>query len=140
MAAVVTEAAVEQAASPADFLTGRKLRETGAVSGTAPAYGGVGGFVLDDGTQFDVWVGVQGRALAGECDCPVAGSGTLCAHGVALALDAVAAGIQWASAPAADAIAGLAPEDKGRILDALLGERPELRAAAEELADRLGLG
>jgi uncharacterized Zn finger protein len=137
MAAVVNEAVVEQAASAEDFLGGQELRAAGAVSGTAAAYGGVGGFVLDDGRQYDVWVGIQGRALVGECDCPVAGTGALCAHGAALALDAVAAGLRWTPAPggpADDELAGLTLADKGRLLDALLREKPELRPVVGQLA------
>jgi uncharacterized Zn finger protein len=139
MAAVVTEAAVEHAASAADFLAGRELQSAGAVSAAAAAYGGVGGFVTDGGTQFDVWVGVQGRTLVGECDCPAASPDGLCVHGTALALDAVAAGIGWGgSRPVAGgALGSLTPADKGRVLDALLRDSPELRSAAERLATAL---
>lgn len=137
MAAVVNEAAVEQAASPAGFLAGRELQSSGAVSGTAAAYGGVGGFVLDEGRQYDVWVGVQGRTLVGECDCPGAGPDTLCAHGAALALAAVGAGTRWTPAPAADALAALSAAEKGHLLDALLHERPALVPLVQELAGGL---
>jgi hypothetical protein len=149
MAAVVTEKSVEQAASPEALLAGRRLHASGAVSETAGAYAGAGGFVVDDtGTEFDVWVGVQNLRLVGECDClddaAPSASAQLCAHAVALALAAIDADISWAQAPSsqadaapddpAAALAALTAAEKGRLLDTLLRQRPELRPAAEELA------
>jgi hypothetical protein len=150
MAAVVTEKSVEQAASPEALLAGRRLYASGAVSETAGAYAGAGGFVVDDtGTEFDVWVGVQNLRLVGECDCPddaaPSVSAQLCAHAVALALAAIDADITWAPAPAsqaddadqAAALAALTAAEKGCLLDTLLRQHPELRPAAEELAINL---
>jgi hypothetical protein len=147
MAAVVTEKSIERAAFPEALLAGRRLHASGAVSETAGAYAGAGGFVVDDtGTEFDVWVGVQNLRLVGECDCldgsAPSGSAQLCAHAVALALAAIDAGISWAPAPSsqaapadpAAALAALTAAEKGRLLDTLLRQRPELRPAAEELA------
>jgi uncharacterized Zn finger protein len=91
-----------------------------------------------------VWVGVAGRRLTAECDCADAAreSAALCVHAVALALEGIACGMPWAPAPPQDAegvdpaaaLAALDPAEKGRLLDALLEERPALLPDARRLA------
>lgn len=149
MAAKVTVQVVESASPPAALAVGRRWQEGGAVRDAAPAYGGCGGFVIDDsGVEHDVWVGVVDRRLTGECDCADADGDALCAHAAAVALEAVAEGMDWAPAPRRDtdgadpaaALVALSAAEKGSVLDALLAERPDLLAEARALAVSLLAG
>lgn len=118
MAAVISAQIVEGAAREGAFEAGRELHDTGKVSGLESVDFGARGFVADNDTAHDVWVGIRYQFLVGECDCPDAAQETttddylqaaeddeadppeLCAHAVAVALSAIAARLPWASAPA----------------------------------------
>lgn len=140
MAAVVTVETVRQTASKAALRTGEQLHRQGAVRECAAADGGAAGGVVAQGARHSVWVGVVDRRLTGTCDC--GSRSAFCAHAVALALAAMHDGIDWAPAPQrdpdrADAAAtfrALSAAERGGVLDALLAERPELRAEAQRLA------
>ncbi|MEU9190461.1 hypothetical protein AB0D14_39280 [Streptomyces sp. NPDC048484] len=140
MAAVVTAETVQQTASKAAFRAGEQFHGQGAVRECAAADGGAAGGVVVQGARNSVWVGVVGRRLTGTCDC--GSRSTFCAHAVALALAAVHDGIGWSPAPqrdvdradAAAAFRSLSAAERGGVLDALLAERPELRADAQRLA------
>jgi uncharacterized Zn finger protein len=94
-----------RAAAPADaYRDGEHLRDSAAVDHLESGYGGLNADVTDGDGTWQVWVGVDGRTLTGECDCAdlPPGPGVLCAHGVAAALTAVAAGTAWPSASRTD--------------------------------------
>lgn len=144
MAAVVTEETVESSAGDGVAAEGRAILAGGGVSGVASSGYGFGGTVRDaGGATRTVWVGIAGRRLAADCDGPCGAPGDgLCRHAVALALDAVAKGLEWRATPAhadpaGDVYEALRPEEKGQVLDQLLAARTELRAAAITLARRL---
>lgn len=142
MAAIVDETAVKTSTTSESFRTGQRLREAGTVSGTLAADGGASGSLITDSGTYDVWVGVVDRRLTGECHCADARGSTLCPHAVALALDAIASNLRWAPAPARDAdtvdpqdaYGQLTAAEKGRVLESLLAERPELQADVGRLA------
>jgi hypothetical protein len=92
--------------------------------------GGVTAVVADPGFgRADVWVGVVGGELVGECDCPVEG---LCAHAVALALAAPERGAAFSSIPFRR---GSDPEQEGFLSVAgVLGRRKLDRLVAEHAA------
>lgn len=73
-----------------------------------------------------VWVGVVNGELVGECDCL---AGELCAHGVAVALAAVEAGVVFESLPPVEK----ASPEKQRFVDvaARLGRRELVEVVAE---------
>jgi hypothetical protein len=115
MAAVISVRTIEGAARAGAFKAGKALHDAGLVTGLEPADFGATGLVTDAGAVRDVWVGIRYQFLVGECDCADADPQTtsdnyleaaadadgpeLCAHAVAVALSAIAAGLPWASAP-----------------------------------------
>ena len=99
MALSVTTETVRAAASADAYRDGERLRDRAAVDHLESGYGGLNADVADGGTTWQVWVGVNDRALSGECDCGTAPPGALCAHAVAAALAAVDAGTAWPTAP-----------------------------------------
>ncbi|QMU77688.1 hypothetical protein GXW83_20330 [Streptacidiphilus sp. PB12-B1b] len=102
MALSVTNETVRAAASAAAFTDGERLLAADAVGHLESGYGGVNADVADPaggGPAWQVWVGVNDRALTGECDCGTAAPPSLCAHAVAAALAALSAGTSWAPAP-----------------------------------------
>ncbi|QMU71030.1 hypothetical protein [Streptacidiphilus sp. P02-A3a] len=89
-----------RAATSADaYREGERLRHSAAVDHLESGYGGLNADVTDGDRLWQVWVGVNDRALSGECDCGGAPPRSLCAHAVATALAAVDAGTSWPSAP-----------------------------------------
>jgi uncharacterized Zn finger protein len=120
MAVSVDAAAVRAAAGGAEYAAGEELLAAGAVSGLEAGYGGVNADVAEAGAGWQVWAGVVGRELTGECDCPAAGAAALCRHAVAAALAAVRAGLTW-TALAEDEDGAADPEER------------RLRALAERL-------
>jgi hypothetical protein len=142
MAAVVNETAVKMSTTSESFHAGQRLRDADTVLGTVSADGGASGSVTTDSGTYDVWVGVVDRRLICECDCADARGTTLCPHGVALALDAIASGLRWAPAPARDAdtvdpqdaYGQLTAAEKGQVLESLLAEQPGLWADVGRLA------
>ncbi|WP_234383205.1 hypothetical protein [Streptomyces dysideae] len=142
MAAVVNERTVKTSTTSESFSAGQRLRDADTISDTVAADGGASGSVTTDSGTYDVWVGVVDRRLTGECHCADASAATLCPHAVALALNAIACGLRWAPAPARDADAvdpqgaygQLTAAEKGQVLEALLAERPGLRADVGRLA------
>lgn len=124
MAVSVDAAAVRAAAGGAEYAAGEELLAAGAVSGLEAGYGGVNADVAEAGEGWQVWAGVVGRELTGECDCPAAGGAALCRHAVAAALAAVRAGLTWT--PLA--------EDEDADEDGVAeSEERRLRALAERL-------
>lgn len=111
------EQVVEHTAGYAVLQAGEALRAAGQVASSGPAFMGVSGTVLDNGTEHQVWVGVRQWMLVGECECPdadplVSSAGHLaavaagqaesagpCAHAVALALAAIEQKLPWAAPP-----------------------------------------
>jgi hypothetical protein len=99
MALSVTTQTVRAGATAAAFTDGGRLLAADAVASLESGYGGVNADVTDDGTTWQVWVGVNDRALTGECDCATAAPASLCAHAVATALAALEAGTSWVPVP-----------------------------------------
>lgn len=99
MALRVTTETVRAAASADAYRDGERLRSSAAVDQLESGYGGLNADVTDGDQLWQVWVGVNDRALNGECDCGGAPPRLLCAHAVATALVAVDAGATWPSAP-----------------------------------------
>ncbi|WP_431681297.1 hypothetical protein [Kitasatospora sp. KL5] len=90
---------VRSAASAKAYRGGEKLLAASAVKRLEPGYGGANADVADGTQTWQVWVGVVGRALTGECDCLDAHTGALCPHTVAVALAAVQAQFPWIALP-----------------------------------------
>jgi hypothetical protein len=117
MAVIISARTVEEAASAGAFEAGSALHGAGRVAWLEPADSGAAGLVTDGAVVRDVWVGIRYEFLVGECDCAEAdpqatsdeylaaaaaehmGRPELCAHAVAVALTAIAAGLPWDSAP-----------------------------------------
>ncbi|MEU6974046.1 hypothetical protein AB0A71_41290 [Kitasatospora aureofaciens] len=99
MAVSIATDTVRAAASAQAYCGGEKLLTAGAVRNLEPGFGGANADVVDGTQTWQVWVGVVGRALAGECDCPDSRPTVLCPHTVAAALAAVRAGFTWKALP-----------------------------------------
>ncbi len=99
MALSVTTETVRAAASADAYHDGERLRHAAAVDHLESGYGGLNADVTDGDQLWQVWVGVNDRALNGECDCGGAPPRLLCAHAVATALTAVDTGTNWPTAP-----------------------------------------
>ncbi|MBC3840011.1 hypothetical protein GXW82_06825 [Streptacidiphilus sp. 4-A2] len=135
----MTTDTVRAAAAADAYRDGERLFDAAAVDHLESGYGGLNADVTDEDTAWQVWVGVNGRTLTGECDCPQARPEVLCAHGVATALAAVAAGISWPSAVAAEAGApqGLAESRFLALAGTLGAERLAALVARHAVRDRL---
>ena len=103
MALSVTTDSVRAGSTAAAFHDGGRLLAADAVDNLESGYGGVNADVTDGDTTWQVWVGVNDRALTGECDCAEARPESLCPHAVATALAALDAGTSWATSPGAAA-------------------------------------
>ncbi|WP_157538053.1 hypothetical protein [Kitasatospora azatica] len=99
MAVSIMTDTIRAAASVGVFSGGEDLLAAGAVRGVEPGYGGVNADVADGKQSWQVWVGVVGGVLTGECDCRDALAAALCPHTVAAALAGVRVGLTWTSLP-----------------------------------------
>ncbi|MEV7189403.1 hypothetical protein [Kitasatospora sp. NPDC093102] len=95
MAVSIATDTVRAAASVKAYRSGEKLLTAGSVRNLEPGFGGANADVVDGTRTWQVWVGVVGRALTGECDCPDSRPTVLCPHTIAAALAAVRAGFTW---------------------------------------------
>ncbi|MFH9355504.1 hypothetical protein [Kitasatospora sp. NPDC017646] len=99
MAVSIATDTVRAAASAKAYSGGEKLLTAGAVRNLEPGFGGANADVVDGTQTWQVWVGVVGRALTGECDCPDSRPTVLCPHTIAATLAAVRAGFTWNALP-----------------------------------------
>ncbi|MGF1425624.1 hypothetical protein [Kitasatospora sp. LaBMicrA B282] len=85
---IVTDT-IRAATSARVFRGGESLLAAGVVRGLEPGCGGVNADVADGSQSWQVWVGVVGGVLTGECDCRDARVAAMCPHTVAAALAGV---------------------------------------------------
>jgi uncharacterized Zn finger protein len=122
MAVNIVTDTIRAAAPGGVFRDGEDLLAAGAVRGLEPGYGGANADVADGSESWQVWVGVVGGVLTGECDCRDVPAAALCPHAVAVALAGARAGFTWSALPAPRA--GTPPQDRSEL---------RLRALAETL-------
>jgi uncharacterized Zn finger protein len=130
-----TEDDLRVAAGDGSFRRGRDY--VGAVADVRPSALGVRAAVRGKDV-YEVWLGRDRDALAGECGCPFGAEGNFCKHCVAVGLVLLSGGGDVVAEPEADVEAYLRTLDQRELVDLLLAQAERDPALHRRLVLRAG--